>query len=85
MYDDLWTGAKGAYKTEPVVEDVTEGLLRSALRRTLDGVHAIIELTIEGRAPVLRPGKHCRWCPLRDECPESAADKSHDDLDASDG
>ena len=68
-----------------MVEDVTEGLLRSALRRTLDGVHAIIELTIEGRTPVLRPGTHCRWCPLRDECPASEADKSHDDPDQSDG
>ena len=70
---------------QPMVEDVTEGLLRSALRRTLDGVHAIIELQVEGRDPVLRPGAHCRWCPLRDECPESAADKSHELADASDG
>jgi len=70
---------------QPIVEDVTEGLLRSALRRTLDGVHALIELTVEGREPVLRPGTHCRWCPLSDGCPQSVADKSHDDLDASDG
>lgn len=70
---------------QPIVEDVTEGLLVAALRRTLDGVHAIIELTIEGRTPVLRPGTHCRWCPLRDECPESMADKSHDGADGGDG
>ncbi len=27
MYDDLWTGAKGAYKTEPVVEDGGEVII----------------------------------------------------------
>jgi len=68
-----------------MVEDVTEGLLRSALRRTLDGVHAIIELQVEGREPVLRPGTHCRWCTLRYECPASEADKSHDSGDQGDG
>ncbi|MCE9622439.1 MAG: PD-(D/E)XK nuclease family protein [Actinomycetia bacterium] len=68
-----------------MVEDVTEGLLRSALRRTLDGVHAIIELSVEGRTPVLRPGTHCRWCPLRDTCPASEADRSHGADDAGDG
>lgn len=63
---------------EPIVEDVTEEVLVAALRRTLDGVHAMIELNVEGRAPVLRPGPHCRWCPISTECPQSEADKSHD-------
>ena len=49
---------------QPMVEDVSEGLLRSALRRTLDGIHALIELTIEGRQPQKRVGVSCRWCPL---------------------
>lgn len=50
------------------VEDVTEGVLRAAVRRTLDGIHAWIELTVEGRDPVLRPGPTCRWCPLLASC-----------------
>ena len=33
---------------EPIVEDVTEGVLRTALRRTLDGIHRLIQLQIEG-------------------------------------
>jgi hypothetical protein len=55
---------------QPFVEDVTEGLLQAALRRTLDGVHALIELTVEGRPPVKRPGVSCRWCPLLPGCAE---------------
>jgi CRISPR/Cas system-associated exonuclease Cas4 (RecB family) len=49
---------------EAQVEDVTEAVLRTAARRTLDAVHAVIELTVEGRPPVKRPGPSCRWCPL---------------------
>lgn len=67
------------------VEDVTEDVVWAALRRTLDGVHSMIELQIEGRAPELRPGTHCHWCPIRHECPVSAADKSHDEFDEGDG
>jgi hypothetical protein len=55
---------------EPVVEDVTEGLLRTAARRTLDAVNAEIELRVEGRAAVKRPGVTCRWCPLAHDCAE---------------
>ena len=55
---------------QPMVEDVSEGLLQSALRRTLDGIHALIELTIEGRPPEKRVGFSCRWCPLVGECAE---------------
>lgn len=55
---------------EPVVEDVTERLLRTAVRRTLDAVNAEIEIRIEGRAPVKRPGVSCRWCPLAVDCDE---------------
>ncbi|MBI4884022.1 MAG: PD-(D/E)XK nuclease family protein [Actinobacteria bacterium] len=69
---------------QPIVEDVTEGVLRSALRRTLDGVNAIIELSIEGRFPVKRPGVHCRWCPLRADCPEAALGRA-DESDEGDG
>jgi hypothetical protein len=49
-------------------EDVGERFLRSALRRTLDGIHAVVELTVEDRPPIRRPGTSCRWCPLLDEC-----------------
>lgn len=55
---------------EPVVEDVTEATLLTASRRMLDGVHAEIELTVEGRPPVKRPGTSCRWCPLQGDCTE---------------
>ena len=56
--------------SEAQSEDVSERLLRSAIRRTLDGINAIIELEYEGRAPIRRPGSSCRWCPLADTCPD---------------
>lgn len=55
---------------EPVVEDVTEAVLRTASRRMLDAVNAEIELRIEGRDPVKRAGTSCRWCPLSPDCEE---------------
>lgn len=58
---------------EPVVEDVTEGVLLAATRRTLDAVNAEIELKVEGRDPIKRPGRSCRWCPLSDRCDEGKA------------
>jgi hypothetical protein len=58
---------------EPVVEDVTEAVLRSAARRLLDALNAEIELRVEGRAPVKRAGTSCRWCPLSAECVEGTA------------
>lgn len=59
------------------VEDVTEGVLRAAARRTLDAVHALVELTAEGRPPVKRPGPSCHWCPLLAGC-----DDGREHLDA---
>jgi len=58
---------------EPVVEDVTEGVLRTAARRLLDAINAEIELKFEDRDPVKRPGTSCRWCPLQTECAEGRA------------
>jgi CRISPR/Cas system-associated exonuclease Cas4 (RecB family) len=58
---------------EAQAEDVSERLLRSAVRRTLDGIHRIIELQAEGRPPVRRAGVTCRWCPLADTCDEGQA------------
>jgi hypothetical protein len=53
---------------QPVVEDVTEGVLRAALRRTLDGIHRVIQLQVEGEPAIKKPGMSCRWCPYRQEC-----------------
>lgn len=58
---------------EPVVEDVTERLLLTASRRLLDAVHAEIELRVEGREPVTRPGTSCKWCPLAADCADGRA------------
>lgn len=58
---------------QPVIEDVTEGLLRSALRRAMDGINALIELQVEQRPPTRTPGASCRWCPLAADCSEGQA------------
>jgi CRISPR/Cas system-associated exonuclease Cas4 (RecB family) len=58
---------------EAQTEDVSERLLRSAVRRTLDGINAIVELSAEQRPPVKRPGSSCRWCPIADTCDEGQA------------
>jgi CRISPR/Cas system-associated exonuclease Cas4 (RecB family) len=50
------------------VEEVTEGVLQSAVRRVVDGANAIYELTREEREPKLNPGSQCRWCPLKETC-----------------
>lgn len=57
------------------VEDVTEDLLFTAVRRTADGVRAIARLTA-GEAPVLNAGSHCRFCPVVRECPAAALHKN---------
>ena len=56
--------------SEAQVEDVSERLLRTSVRRTLDAINAIVELQSEGRPPLRRPGVTCRWCPLADTCDE---------------
>ena len=60
------------------VEDVTDGLLRSSLRRTLDAVERMIELRVEGRTPRRVAGPACRWCPLADDCEPGQAYLSED-------
>jgi len=54
-------------------EDVSDRLLHSAVRRTLDGIHAIIGLEFEGREPIRRPGSACRWCPVSSDCDDGQA------------
>lgn len=58
---------------EADVETVTEAALESALDRLLAAVEREVELRIDGRAPVKRPGACCRWCTLRDTCGEGRA------------
>ena len=60
-----------AARTDP--EDVTEGTLRAAARRTSDGVRRIIAVTRLGEDATKRPGPHCRWCPVLPNCAEGTA------------
>ena len=57
---------------EAHADDVSERMLETAMRRTLDGLDRIIELESEGRAPTRRPGVTCRWCPIRESCDDGA-------------
>ncbi len=54
-------------------EAVSEAMLRSALRRTVDGIRRMVEIGPGGRTPTRRPGPQCRWCPLLPTCEEGAA------------
>ncbi len=47
---------------DAVVEAVSEGMLRSSLRRTLDAVERMIELQIEERPPRAGPSAGCFRC-----------------------
>ena len=58
---------------EAQAEDVSERLLRTSMRRTLDGINAIVELESEGRPAQRRAGVTCRWCPIADDCAEGQA------------
>lgn len=49
-------------------EAVTPELLAAAVRRTTDGIAAIVAMRMGGDEPSLSPGLHCRWCPARDRC-----------------
>ena len=49
-------------------EHITEGVLRSAVARTADGIGKIHELSVGSRAPVVRPSFGCRWCPALAGC-----------------
>jgi len=49
-------------------EVVSEDTLAVAVERVVDGAEAAVSLTHEGRAPQLRPGAPCRWCPIRAGC-----------------
>jgi hypothetical protein len=64
---------------EAVVEQVTEGMLRTSLRRTLDAVERIVELMVERREPRPVPSAGCFRC--RDLAP---AEDDVDDVDDAD-
>lgn len=51
MYDDLWTGAKGMYKTEPIIADGGEVVLYAPHIREVSHVHGRLIREI---------GYHCR-------------------------
>ena len=53
-------------------EDVTEGLLQAAVRRTVAGTLLIAELALKEREPELRAGAQCRWCPINESCETGA-------------
>ncbi len=61
-----------------IVEDVKEATLYAALRRTIDGITAMLELR-SGRTPVKRVGPACRWCPILAECAEGQAELARRD------
>lgn len=58
-------------------EDVDEDLLRTAVRRTVDGVVRLVELRVDCRPPELRPGPACGYCGLRAECAGAATWSDH--------
>lgn len=49
-------------------EAVTEGLLRAAVARTVDGAHLLHQLEVGAVEPQVRAGRMCRWCPVLDTC-----------------
>ena len=61
-------------------EDVTEGVLRAALRRTVDGIHRIVDVRGQHREPERTPGPQCNWCAVFEGCgPGRAARAAFDD------
>ena len=58
---------------EADVEEVSEATLASTLDRVIGSIERDVELRIDGRTPVKRPGATCRWCELRTTCVEGRA------------
>lgn len=50
--------------------DIDEDILRSALRRTIDGVNKIASLTGDWMDASHQAGPWCKFCPVSDECTE---------------
>jgi hypothetical protein len=68
---------------EAVVDEVTPAMLRTSLRRTLDAIERMIELTVEGRPPRTAPSAGCFRCRALAELDElgPSEDASGDDVD----
>lgn len=49
-------------------ETVSEEVLFSALRRTVDGIGRLVTLGAGGREPRRIAGPPCRWCPISADC-----------------
>lgn len=65
----------GTYSLESAVldqEQVSEGTLNAAVKRTVDGTVLIADLLTGVRPPGVRPGAQCRWCPLSASCEEGS-------------
>jgi hypothetical protein len=58
-------------------EAVTADVLRTAVRRTIDGATRLVALCHHDHPPRYRPGPPCGWCPLRATCPERTAGPEH--------
>jgi len=54
-------------------EDITEAVLRTAVRRTAEGVRRMVAVEGAGEPPAVRPGPQCRWCALQTTCEPGAA------------
>jgi hypothetical protein len=54
------------------VQEVTEDLLLSAVRRVAEAATKAVEV-LNGRPPQLRGGPWCRWCPRSQTCTASTA------------
>lgn len=67
----------------PFCEVVTEGLLRAAARRTVDGAARVVELLHGGATPTAKTGPPCRWCVARPGCAPGSAWVAGDEDDRS--
>lgn len=56
--------AEGRIEHEPVTDDV----LASATRRTIDGIGRMLQLASDDHEPTRTPGHRCRWCPISADC-----------------
>ncbi|HZD17374.1 MAG TPA: PD-(D/E)XK nuclease family protein [Actinomycetota bacterium] len=57
---------------EWVAEDVDQRVLERAADRVIEAIRSAAA-SDAGRAPALRPGPYCTWCPRSPTCPKSAA------------
>jgi RecB family exonuclease len=55
---------------EPRREVVTEDLLWSTAKRTVDAVAKMVEIDLGRREPTRTPSGACRFCPIQSECTE---------------